>query len=107
MRTLDHPRVWIAVLAAAFLCLVPLTWLQYRWIGEISRAERDRLQAYLTDSLARFAQDFNGEWMRLGRALTGGPGAAGDELEALAARCARLEEAGSDPRLIRNLFVLQ
>jgi hypothetical protein len=33
--------------------------LQYRWIGEISRGEQDRLRAGLQSALARLSEGFN------------------------------------------------
>jgi hypothetical protein len=42
----------------ASLCCV-LAILQYRWIGEISRAEQERLRASLQGALARLSDDFN------------------------------------------------
>jgi signal transduction histidine kinase len=42
------------------LCLA-LAGLQYVWLGELSRAERVRLQEGLQSSLQRLAQDFHGE----------------------------------------------
>lgn len=57
---------WATVGLLAVLCLV-LAVLQYRWIGEISRAERARLQGVLQSSVQRLAQDFNSE---LGTAVT-------------------------------------
>ena len=39
---------------AAWLSLPPLAWLQYQWIGRISQAERERLQADLDTSVSRF-----------------------------------------------------
>lgn len=35
--------------------------LQYHWLGEISAAERERMQTRLQTDARRFAQDFNGE----------------------------------------------
>ncbi|MDQ4121801.1 MAG: HAMP domain-containing histidine kinase [Acidobacteriota bacterium] len=43
------------------LLLGVLATLQYRWLGEISAAERERMQARLQTDVRRFAQDFNGE----------------------------------------------
>jgi len=51
---------WATVGLLAVLCLV-LAGLQYVWIGDISRAERARLQEGLQSSVQRLAQDFNGE----------------------------------------------
>lgn len=35
--------------------------LQYRWLGEVSFGERERMRAGLNTSLSRLSQDFNGE----------------------------------------------
>src|SRR5438309_10915812 len=51
---------WLFVCALVLLSAV-LGILQYRWIGEVSRAEHDRLQATLQTSLNRISQDFNAE----------------------------------------------
>ena len=45
------------------LILLPLlAVLQYRWIGEVSRAERQRVEEHLNQSGFQFASDFNREW---------------------------------------------
>ena len=49
---------WIAVGLLALVCAV-LGALQYRWIGEISAAERQRLQASLRERLRLLQRDFN------------------------------------------------
>src|SRR5262249_25895766 len=48
------------------LILLPtLAILQYRWIGEVGEAERDRLQSSLRESSGRFAADFDTELGRV------------------------------------------
>ena len=55
-----------AVLIALLLIVLPLfAILQYRWIGEVSAAERDRLETSLRDSSSRFAADFDQELGRI------------------------------------------
>ena len=51
---------WAAVTLLALLCAVVAV-LQYRWIGEISGAERQRLQDQLRDELASFRSAFSDE----------------------------------------------
>src|ERR1019366_8234463 len=51
---------WLFVSALFVLCGV-LGLLQYRWIGEVATAARERLRAGLQASLNRFSQDFNSE----------------------------------------------
>jgi signal transduction histidine kinase len=56
-----------------FVALLTLAVLQYRWIGQVSEADRDRLQRGLRTSVNRFSDDFNGEIERLVQVLTAGP----------------------------------
>ncbi|MEO8073754.1 MAG: hypothetical protein ABI686_11005, partial [Acidobacteriota bacterium] len=51
------------VLSVVFLLglLVLLAGLQYKWLGQISDAEREHLQSRLQDDTKRFAEDFNRE----------------------------------------------
>src|SRR4051812_7105448 len=51
-------RVSIALLVIALLTLAGL---QYNWIGQISVAERERLEASVRESSNRFASDLSGE----------------------------------------------
>ena len=51
---------WLFAGSLAALCLV-LGALQYSWIGEVSQAERQRMQTSLAASLQRLSRDFNGE----------------------------------------------
>lgn len=58
-RSARREVLWRASLAVlAVLCGV-LAVLQYRWTGEISRAERDRLKSSLDAGLNRVRDDFN------------------------------------------------
>ena len=49
---------WLFLGGLLALCVV-LGVLQYRWIGEVSRAERERLRANLQASLERLSEDLN------------------------------------------------
>lgn len=51
---------WLFVSALLVLCGV-LGYLQFRWIGEVSVAARERLRGSLQASLNRFSRDFNFE----------------------------------------------
>ena len=51
---------WLAVGALVVLCAV-LGFLQYRWIGEVSVAARERMRLSLQGSLIRLSQEFNSE----------------------------------------------
>ncbi|MEN3334032.1 MAG: two-component system, OmpR family, sensor histidine kinase SenX3 [Blastocatellia bacterium] len=53
------------VLVAALIALLPLlAVLQVRWLGEVSQAERDRMQASLKTAITNFSQDFDRELTR-------------------------------------------
>src|SRR5438045_4428800 len=53
------------VRVAARIALLPrLAVLQFRWLGEVSQAERDRMQASLKTAVSNFSQDFDRELTR-------------------------------------------
>jgi len=56
--------LWMAV-GITLLALLPLlAVLQYRWIGQVSQAERERMQGSLRTATTLFAQEFNWELVR-------------------------------------------
>lgn len=55
--------------------------LQYRWTGEISRSEQQRLKANLTTSVRGFEQEFSYDFERLCEAFEIGPEASPENLE--------------------------
>src|SRR5437016_7745760 len=59
---------WLFLGALFVLCGV-LGVLQYRWIGEVSVAARERMRGSLQASLNRVSQDFNSEISSAARAL--------------------------------------
>ena len=61
-----RPSRTLYIVLAALLILLPLlAVLQYRWIGEVSQADRRRLEEHLSQSGMRFAADFNRELGRV------------------------------------------
>src|SRR5690242_14135551 len=61
MEKLAQARLsWLFVGLLAVFCGA-LVLLQHRWIGEISRAQGDRLRAELAKSLQRLSREFNNE----------------------------------------------
>lgn len=95
---------WATVGVLAVLCLV-LAALQYMWIGEVSRAEKTRLQDGLQSALQRLAQDFNGEISATVTALRPTAAAIADtnREEAYSARWQRWRETAQNPALFRRL----
>jgi signal transduction histidine kinase len=104
-----HRRIsGVTVLVAVVLLLVPaLAWLQYRWVGQVSEAERERMHRTLRTAAAQFATEFDTE---LARAVAGlqieGAVARDENWASYAERFANWTERTADPRLIRDvLFV--
>lgn len=62
MNLLKRKPSLMLLLVAALLILLPLlAVLQYRWLGEVSAAERERMQANLKTSAERLCADFDRE----------------------------------------------
>lgn len=59
------PRLSFAAAGLLFLLLAVLATLQYRWIGEVSEAERERMQRALRSSAESVANDFDHEIARV------------------------------------------
>jgi hypothetical protein len=54
-------RVMIAMVAALSLLLPLLAALQYRWLDQLSEAEREQMRGILNAAASRFSQDFDRE----------------------------------------------
>ena len=61
MKTLSQHRIEWSLLALILLVCVVLSFLQYRWTGELSRAEPALLRGSLNDQLRHLAKAFNNE----------------------------------------------
>lgn len=62
MKSWKQKPLLMWLLVAAMLVMLPLlAVLQYRWLGEVSQAERERMQANLKTSAERFCSDFDRE----------------------------------------------
>ena len=59
----------VTILVGLVMLLVPaLAWMQYQWLGQLSTAERERMQRTLRTAAAQFATEFDTE---LSRTLVG------------------------------------
>lgn len=99
---------WLLALTAALVALLAaLAALQYRWLGRVSEAERERMQAYVRAGAARFAQDFDRE---LGRIYFGLQSDAQTwrrrDAGAYAARYDEWRRGAADARLVREVYVM-
>lgn len=97
-----------AIACALFGLIVLLASLQYRWLGQISGAERERMRATLHARAAAYAQDLDRELTRayllfqLDSLAAQGENAAG-----VAARHDRWLATSRFPRLVKDVFIVQ
>lgn len=61
MKHIGQTRIEWALLGIIALVCAVLSYLQYRWTGELSRAEPALLRAGLNDQVRRLAQTFHEE----------------------------------------------
>jgi hypothetical protein len=65
------------LVTCVLLVLLPaLAVLQYRWVGQVSTAERDRMQRNLRTAAGQFRENFDGEMIRAVLSLQVGPATA-------------------------------
>ena len=65
----QHSLVSALVICGMALALIVLAVVQYRWIGQLTESDRDRMQASLEVSVRQFRQEFNRELLGLGGAF--------------------------------------
>ena len=100
----------MAVAAALLGLIALLATLQYRWLGRISDAERERMTATLNTRAGAFAQDFDRELTlayMLFQVEPALPGVAAEQNLAarLASRHERWQTTARYPKLIREIYV--
>ena len=94
-------------MAAALLALIAvLGTLQYRWLGRISDAERERMTANLGTHATAFAQDFDRELTRAYLTFQLEPvHEAGNNAARMAQRHERWIATSRYPRLIKEIYI--
>jgi len=98
----------VTILVGVVMLLVPaLAWMQYQWLGQLSTAERERMQRTLRTAAAQFATEFDSE---LSRTLVGlqvdGPTIRNQNWTAYAQRYTAWANSVSEPRLVRDLWLV-
>ena len=112
MRVEFHERAglpWQPIAGVVLAALLAtLATLQYRWLGEVSEAERSRMRATLQTRAADFTQAFDRELTQIYVAFHGEPEPAGEgPARAIAASLARAQASATVPGLIRDVFLLE
>ena len=99
-------RLPLILVAAALLALIVLlATLQYRWLGQISEAERDRMRSSSSARAAEFARDFDRELTRAYLIFQGEPTAPDrDSAGSIAGRYDRWQSSARFPRMIKEFY---
>jgi two-component system, OmpR family, sensor histidine kinase SenX3 len=99
---------FLLLLTLALLVLLPILAVQqYRWMGQVSEGERERLQKNLREGADKFAADFNRELARIYinfQTIEVEKGKAG---EAYAAGLSRWLQEAAYPQLIKEVYVVE
>ncbi len=107
--TLGKRRVpVVSILAGLVMLLVPaLAWMQYQWLGQLSEAERERMQRTLRTAAAQFANEFDMEMSRTVASLQiDGQTIRDANWSAYAQRYSAWASSASEPRLVRDLWLV-
>ena len=106
--TKRQPSLLLLVLAASLVVLLGvLAALQYRWLGQVSAAERERMQGTLSAGAARFAEDFDRELGRVYFNLKLDEAAWRErDGNAYAARFEQWRASAPHPELVGDIYVV-
>jgi signal transduction histidine kinase len=96
------------IVTLGLLALLPiLAILQYRWMGQVSEGERQRLQKNLKEGASKFTQDFDREMARIFVTFQTAEIDADKPAEGYAACYARWAQESGFPELIKNIYVIE
>lgn len=98
----------VTVLVGVVMLLVPaLAYMQYQWLGQLSTAERERMQRTLRTAAAQFATEFDSELSRTLVALqVDGQTIRDQNWSAYAQRYSSWANSASEPRLVRDVWLV-
>jgi two-component system sensor histidine kinase SenX3 len=98
----------VSILVGIVLLLVPaLAWMQYQWLGQLSEAERERMQRTLRTAAAQFATDFDTEMARtLGGLQVESAQLRDENWAAYAQRYTVWTNSVSVPQLVRDVWLV-
>jgi signal transduction histidine kinase len=100
---------WLMVVAAALVALLAaLATLQYRWLGDVSQAERERMRAGLQTRASDFSEAFDRELSRTYVAFhVDGEALGADPARVIADAYSRWQSAAAVPALIDAVYLLE
>jgi signal transduction histidine kinase len=109
MKFWKHRPPKMLLLVAVMLALLALlATLQYRWLGQVSAGERERMQASVSAGAARFSQDFNREITRAYLSFQVEAETLREKGDAeYAARFEQWDSKAPYPKLISDVFIFE
>ena len=98
----------VSILVGLVMLLVPaLAWMQYQWLGQLSEAERERMQRTLRTAAAQFATEFDTELSRTLISLQVDGAAIRDQnWTAYAQRYSAWATSAAEPRIVRDVWLV-
>ncbi|HEX8029995.1 MAG TPA: hypothetical protein VF491_16090, partial [Vicinamibacterales bacterium] len=98
----------VTILVGLVMLLVPaLAWMQYQWLGQLSTAERDRMQRTLRTAAAQFATEFDTELSRTLVSLQlDGQMIREQNWTNYAQRYSAWANSAAEPRLVREVLLV-
>lgn len=98
----------VSILVGIVMLLVPaLAFMQYQWLGQLSEAERERMQRTLRTAAAQFATEFDTELSRTLVSLQVDGGTLRDQnWTAYAQRYSAWASSSIEPRLVREVWLV-
>ncbi len=98
----------VPVVAGLALTLLILAFLQYHWIGQVSAADRERMELSLNTSAAQFIQDFRREMLRPAQAFRPDPIiAASRDWDHYIRRYEEWQRTAPDRDLLSGVFLVE
>lgn len=98
----------VTILVGIVMLLVPaLAWMQYQWLGQLSTAERERMQRTLRTAAAQFATEFDSELSRTLVSLqVDGQTIRDQNWGSYAQRYSAWINSASEPRMVRDVLLV-
>jgi signal transduction histidine kinase len=109
MAIRQHMRPHLLIVSAALLILVPLlAYLQYRWLGQLSEEEHNRMRSNLQTAAFHFTRNFNDQLFLLLRTLGRDPPSGAADLSPLmGTRVQEWNTQATHPELLGGVYLIR
>ncbi|TAK16214.1 MAG: HAMP domain-containing histidine kinase [Acidobacteria bacterium] len=104
---MDRRRLFVALLwpSALVVLVAVLAFFQYRWLGQVSEADRERQRTTLNQRAREFAADFDREIGRIYAALQYDEAGGADATAAFVKHYNEWKESSAFPQLVRAIYL--